>query len=64
MIVTDKKLPSVDTGGHSSYCQISQGSKVKIEDIPVWLDTTTVTQNKRKNDDVKNDDSKKNKKKK
>jgi len=64
MVVTDKKLPAVDTGGHSSYCQTSQGSKVKIEDIPIWLDTTittTATQNKRKNDDNKIDNKKKKK---
>ena len=57
MVVTEDELPAVDTGGHSNFCHKSQGNKISIKDIPVWIDV--VEEKKRKAGTVKNDKNQK-----
>lgn len=64
MVVTEDELPAVDTGGHSSFCHKSQGDKVSMKDIPVWIDVVVESNEKidKKRKSQNNENNKKQKK--
>lgn len=65
MVVNDKALPAIDTSGHSNFSHKSNGEKIQIKNIPIWIDVSSNKNDKRKatNDDNSSQMKKKTKKK-